>query len=947
MNTIAPSQNALADNEQVIQLAEDFVDRYRRGEHPSLTEYQQRYPQLASEVESLIDALLVMEKLGSKRTKSPLQLDVPIPEQLGEYQLLRVIGRGGMGVVYEAVQSSLNRQVAVKVLPSQAVAHPKMKDRFLREARTAAGLHHSNIVPVHGVGEQQGICYFVMQLISGMSCDRILHHLHHSKLPHSTINAQADISTQFSEPVTQPAADVPNDASSIPLQRWMSFTYAERCRETARIGQAIAEALAYAHEQGVLHRDIKPGNILIDDNQHPWLNDFGLARPLEKSDLTATGQVVGTLRYLPPERFSGESGVAGDIYALGLTLYELITMEHPYTSSDQAQLVKQIQFDTPASLIEKQPATPADLNTIIMKCLAKHPQERYSTATDLAYDLRAWQAGEPILAKPLRWWEKAHRWMRRNPVVAGLLALVFLTLLAGLSVSTAFWWKAEHDRQDAVVARQNEERSAKQAREAAIQAQNEAKKATTARNESEALNKFFREQILQSPRPDEKGKDITLVQALERAEGSIAEYFGNVPHVELIVRSWMGETYRRLGKYNQAANQLQQSQALLTKLNQTRSITYIRNLANIANVLSEQGKNEEAAKMYQQFFEASKDFDELDEESRKIARQNYAVILQKLKRSDESEKLTKELVEENKETLGPDHKTTLTAQVNLAYSYLTQGKLKQARELCEDAIKKLEASNESRHPISLTAQHNLIKIKFFEKKYAEAEQDAQLLLPVFQEVLGEDNDKTFMLMNDLGVILGTQNKKKEALDVQLKAAQLLEAKTSIENPETLVAWANVGINQYSLQQFDEACKTLERVVNKRKELNIKHDIYTMNGLLFYCQSLVATQKAEQAQKVCQFYLELVGKQSSLANKNTVSMVHRLLGQCYLQQKQYPQAEEWLMKAWQWQKELKGNPPEKVKTLDQLTKLCQATNQKEKLAEWQELAKKMGSSKDKP
>ena len=150
----------------------------------------------------------------------------------------------------------------------------------------------------------------------------------------------------------------PSEAPSAPLQRWLSFTYAERCKETARIGQAIAEALAYAHEQGVLHRDIKPGNILIDDNQHPWLNDFGLARPLEQSDLTATGQVVGTLRYLPPERFAGESGVAGDIYALGLTLYEMITTEHPYSSSDQARLVKQIQFDMPASLLEKQPATP-------------------------------------------------------------------------------------------------------------------------------------------------------------------------------------------------------------------------------------------------------------------------------------------------------------------------------------------------------------------------------------------------------------------------------------------------------------------------------------------------------------------------------------------------------------------------------------------------------------
>ena len=445
-----------------------------------------------------------------------------------------------------------------------------------------------------------------------------------------------------------------------------------------------------------------------------------------------------------------------------------------------------------------------------------------------------------------------------------------LTLLAGLSVSTAFWWQAEHDRQEAVVARQNEERSAKQAREAATVAKNEATKATTARNESEALNKFFREQILQSPRPDDKGKDITLVQSLERAESSIASYFGNVPHVEAVVRSWMGETYRKLGKFTQAETQLRQSLQLQSKLNQSYSHEYAYTHTELANVLSEQGRNEEAAKLYAQYFELTKGRTDLDASIDKLARQNYAVVLQKLKKEQESDTLAKQLLEDSKEGLGAENKTTLVAQVNLGYSYIMQGKIKQARELTEDAIGKLKASNEERHPISLVARHNLIKIKYLEKKYTEAEQDAKALLPEFQEVMGEDNDKTLMLMNDYGVILSSLNKKAEACQIQRQAAELLEEKTSIENPETLVAWGNVGINHYHLQQFDEACKVLERVVSKRKSLSIKHDIYTMNGLLIYCQSLAAAQKTEQTQKMCQYYLDLVEKQSSLASKNAVS-----------------------------------------------------------------------------
>lgn len=444
------SQVVLTHDEAVVQLAEDFVARYRRGEAPSLKEYVERFPEMATEIESLVDALLFMEKLGSKQSgKNKASEDQP-PEFLGEYRILGELGRGGMGVVYEAMQSSLNRKVAIKVLPSSSTQQPLMKERFLREARTAAGLHHSHIVPVHGVGEQNGACYFVMQLIDGISCDRILHQLRQMRTqPATTMQAQQDISTRIS--TRKPTGETSKSHSRLlkQSQEWLAWSPSQRCREVARLGAAMAEALAYAHEQQVVHRDIKPGNILIDDHQQPWLNDFGLARPMEGSDLTASGQVVGTLRYLPPERFEGESTATGDIYSLGITLYELMTLQHPFTGNDHARVIRQIHQEIPAPLTTVIPEIPRDLNTIIMKCLAKRPEDRYQQASTLAADLRAVLADQPISARPLRWWEKTGRWMRRNPAIASLTTLLFAVLVTGMIAVTWLWLESEWHREEA------------------------------------------------------------------------------------------------------------------------------------------------------------------------------------------------------------------------------------------------------------------------------------------------------------------------------------------------------------------------------------------------------------------------------------------------------------------------------------------------------------------
>ena len=229
-----------------------------------------------------------------------------------------------MGVVYEAEQESLGRRVALKVLPAHLLADDHLRARFLREAQAAARLHHTNIVPVFAVGEQDGMCFYVMQLIAGRSLDRVM--------------VQEAL----------PAADV------------------------ARIGVQVADALAYAHSQGVLHRDIKPSNLLLDDRGAVWVTDFGVAKLVEEANLTRSGDLVGTLRYMPPERFAGQSDAGGDVYSLGVTLYELLAGRPPFPDTTPHHLIQLITQQRPAAAPNGRPRTSrADLETIVLKAAAR------------------------------------------------------------------------------------------------------------------------------------------------------------------------------------------------------------------------------------------------------------------------------------------------------------------------------------------------------------------------------------------------------------------------------------------------------------------------------------------------------------------------------------------------------------------------------------------------
>jgi WD40 repeat protein/serine/threonine protein kinase len=480
------------------RLAEEFAARYRRGERPPLREYLDQYPELTEDIRALFPALAEMEQVKEDRrvpVGGPALSGAPPLQQVGDYRILREVGRGGMGVVYEAEQVSLGRRVALKVLPLQASRDARALERFRREAKAAAKLHHTNIVPVFEVGQDGETCYYAMQFIQGQSLDQVIGELrrlrsdspagarHHPpeeadrhragafRPPGLHQAAQSLLTGQFQAqtvgvltpppgepdaPVTvarptegylaavpdpdgssAPAGLATTSAAVLPGKTDLSSVQSDRrtyFRSVARIGQQTAAALAYAHGRGLIHRDVKPSNLLLDAAGVVWVTDFGLAKT-EEVALTHTGDIVGTVRYMAPERFAGECDARADLYGLGLTLYELLTLRPAFDGRDRVRLIEQVKHQEPARPRAADPRIPRDLETVVLKAIDKDPGRRYPTADDLAEDLRRFLEDEPIRARRSGARERSWRWCRRNPAVAALLAAVALSLLLGTAIS--------------------------------------------------------------------------------------------------------------------------------------------------------------------------------------------------------------------------------------------------------------------------------------------------------------------------------------------------------------------------------------------------------------------------------------------------------------------------------------------------------------------------------
>jgi serine/threonine protein kinase len=363
---------------------------------------------------------------------------------LGDFRIIREIGRGGMGVVYEAEQLSLGRRIALKVLPFAFTLDPRQLQRFKNEARAAAHLHHTNIVPIYSVGVERAVHFYAMQYIEGKTMAQVIEGLRQ-------IGAKKELAMPFRPltpdgPITE-ASQGPSRNSSSPaaetsveplgvLATVSSSSSTQFYRSVARLGIQAAEALEHAHQCGVVHRDIKPANLIVDDQGKLWVTDFGLAQFHSDAGLTQTGDLLGTLRYMSPEQAGVQRVLLDhrtDIYSLGATLYELLTLEPIFDGPDRHALLHKILFSDPQPPRSIQKSIPLELETIILKALGKMPAERYATAQEMADDLARFLHHEPILARRTTLATWARKWARRHPsLVASTVLLCVLTAVGSL-----------------------------------------------------------------------------------------------------------------------------------------------------------------------------------------------------------------------------------------------------------------------------------------------------------------------------------------------------------------------------------------------------------------------------------------------------------------------------------------------------------------------------------
>jgi tetratricopeptide (TPR) repeat protein len=424
------------------EVVAEITDRLHAGAPVDVEKYIARHPELADRLRRLLPALQVLDHFSSPADGAGLTSrtadDEVLTGTLGDYRLIREVGRGGMAVVYEAEQVSLGRRVALKVLPFASTMDARQLQRFHNEARAAAGLHHINIVPVYGVGCERGVHYYAMQFIDGRTLAEVI--AQQQGAPPSPVPTTGPTEPQAaasSAPTVPPAAQAtsaaPRDAAYF--------------RRAAEWGMQAAEALDCAHALSVVHRDVKPANLLVDAAGRLWVTDFGLAQVPSDARLTMTGDLVGTLRYMSPEQALAKRRVIDhrtDVYSLGATLYELLTLQPAFGGSDRQELLRQIAFEEPRRPRRINPAIPDELETIVLKAMEKNPEERYATAQQLADDLRRFLEDQPIQARRPSLLRRARKWARRHRAAVAEAASVLLLTFTILAAS-AGWLARDYE----------------------------------------------------------------------------------------------------------------------------------------------------------------------------------------------------------------------------------------------------------------------------------------------------------------------------------------------------------------------------------------------------------------------------------------------------------------------------------------------------------------------
>jgi eukaryotic-like serine/threonine-protein kinase len=701
----------------------------------------------------------------------------------GDYELMGELARGGMGIVYYAQQATLHRGVALKIIRSGHLATARELARFHLETQAAAHLDHPNIVPLYEAGEHEGHAFFSMKLIEGGNL------------------AEWNLDRHSRD------------------RDWL--------RQSARIVAKVAHAVHHAHQRGVLHRDIKPGNILLDPAGDPHLTDFGLARLfISGPEATTTQTIVGTPSYMAPELAGGtQATTAADIYSLGAVLFELLTGRPPVEGPNALDILDQLKTTEPPKPSTLNREIDPDLETVCLKCLARDSSHRYLTAEHFAEDLELWLAGEPVLARPVSRPQRLVKWVRRNRALAGVTGAAVLALLVGLAAVMWQWSRAE---QNARIAMENAERAGQSAAAAAREA-----------HRSRTVAHVLKE-MLQGIRPSiALGRDTTLfLEIVEATAARLAVSLAEEPEVEAELRSVLGMAYEELGEYEKAEamhrEALKLRQAHLGEHRDTANA-----LVNLSSVLRSYS-----------YFAASETFSlhplpglrEKLEEAGELVRMAIAMrqklgmseaevagaqgalgtVLYFQRNLEEAERVSRQALKRLERLLPPDHPHVLTARNNLALILGDLDKLEEAEAIYRDLLSFRRQQLASHHPELATLLLNMGLVLKRQNRFAEAEAAYTEAVEIERQLQRARHSSLPALLSELGEVLLSLGRLGPAEQAIREGLQLTMERFGESSGPAAVTLVNLADLLIEKGEHDEAAALLE------KALEIEQTLYGHN-----------------------------------------------------------------------------------------------------------------------
>jgi serine/threonine protein kinase/tetratricopeptide (TPR) repeat protein len=758
------------------EIVDEFLDRVNRGERPEVEEYAARHPEFATVLRQMLPALQLLRSSGHVGQVANLPDGEP-EETLGDFRLVREVGRGGMGVVYEAEQISLDRRVALKVLPFASTLDSRQLQRFKNEAQAAACLHHTNIVPVFATGVERGVHYYAMQFIDGHTLAQVIAGLREGGLGYRDLpRSQAPLGNAVQEaplrcvppgrqseleaelPAGRSQAELGNEKATAiaALSTLRSTKPAQFYRTIAELGIQAAEALEYAHQMGIVHRDIKPANLLLEDSGlstqdsalRLWITDFGLAQiQNETTRLTMTGDLLGTLRYMSPEQALAKNGLVDhrtDIYSLGVTLYELLSLTPAFDGKGRQEVLRQIAFEEPKPLRKINNAIPAEVETIVLKMMEKEVNSRYATAKEAADDFQRFLLHEPIKAKRPSLVQRVRKWSHRHPSVVVSSVVALILAVVSLAVSNVLITRERNAKEDAL---RDKAAALEEARQEQQRASVEA--ATATQLADFLLGLFQASDPIESGdlrHPDDVGKKVPASVLLDRAAERIDTEFTGPALTKATLLDAIGNVYRNLGIYDKSQSLLERGLAIRTDRlspNHPDIATSLLHLGQLHQHLADYEKAEPLLRRALAIRETH-----FGPAHLAVAEAKYQLgwLLHDMQNDKDAETLLREVVEIRTRKLGGKNPQTALARALLVVVLVHMNKDVDALQnslVAFDASDAVKATLAFQRAVQNRRQHN----------YEESEKAYREMLAIFRRDLSDSHPAVVLVLADMAGML--------------------------------------------------------------------------------------------------------------------------------------------------------------------------------------------------